>query len=305
MALVDWLERLPKARKVWFEIKNEKPTSTGFHRGEMLRAAIIQNGWRVHELMNEVKPGDCIVHVDTIPAGRSIIGMSIVNGNCKHRGGRYQIPLRDFEPIELSLDNFIGNNKRKLRGIIDETNPSKFPFRRQGKDSVAIAENYFREASSELVKLIVGELGGTASNGDTGSENHPGKRERLIEVYARDQTLVNELKQLYKGRCQLCGSEPFDGRFGDLLEGHHIDWLSRGGPDTRDNLVLLCPSHHAAIHAADRVLFDLDRLVFEFQYEPPSPISLAMTTNYSVPVRLDLHLKAQQKKEPYARAANG
>jgi hypothetical protein len=67
MALVDWLERLSKARKVWFEIKNDEPTSTGFHRGEMLRAAIIQKGRRVHELMNEVKAGDCIVHVDTIP----------------------------------------------------------------------------------------------------------------------------------------------------------------------------------------------------------------------------------------------
>lgn len=144
------------------------------------------------------------------------------------------------------------------------------------------------------MRMIVGELGGTAGGRDADDDSHPGKRERLIEVYARNQALVNELKQLYKGRCQLCGSKPFDGEFGDLLEGHHIHWLSRGGPDTRDNLVLVCPSHHAAIHAADNVLFDPKSLVFQFQYEPPSPRSLGMTANYSVPVRLDLHLK----KEP-------
>jgi 5-methylcytosine-specific restriction protein A len=49
--------------------------------------------------------------------------------------------------------------------------------------------------------------------------------------------------------------------FGELTEAHHIDWLCRGGQDTMENLILLCPNHHAAIHAKDPT-FDRGRLEF-------------------------------------------
>lgn len=45
MASVDLLERVSQARNVWFEIRNAEPTSKDFRREEMLRAAIVQNGW--------------------------------------------------------------------------------------------------------------------------------------------------------------------------------------------------------------------------------------------------------------------
>ena len=32
--------------------------------------------------------------------------------------------------------------------------------------------------------------------------------------------------------------------------GARIQWLSRGGDDTLENLMLVCPNHHAAIHHA-------------------------------------------------------
>jgi hypothetical protein len=105
----------------------------------------------------------------------------------------------------------------------------------------------------------------------------PQKRERLIEVYDRDQTLAKELKRLYGGECQICGSAPFNGVFGDVSEAHHIQWLSRGGQNTLDNVILLCPNHHAAIHSADPE-FDRDKLEFQFGSK-------------AVPVRLNRHLK--------------
>jgi 5-methylcytosine-specific restriction enzyme A len=68
---------------------------------------------------------------------------------------------------------------------------------------------------------------------------------------------------MYEGCCQICKSVPFKGQFGSIAEGHHIDWLCRGGKDTLDNLILLCPNHHAAIHAANPA-FDRSRLEFRF-----------------------------------------
>jgi hypothetical protein len=48
-----------------------------------------------------------------------------------------------------------------------------------------------------------------------------------------------------------------------LCHGHHIQWLSRGGDDALDNMVLVCPNHHAAIHADDAP-FDYGTLSFAF-----------------------------------------
>jgi 5-methylcytosine-specific restriction enzyme A len=74
---------------------------------------------------------------------------------------------------------------------------------------------------------------------------------------------IQQLQDLYGGRCQLCMFDPY-GRFGfRLCHGHHIQWLSRGGEDTLENLVLICPNHHAAVHHDDAA-FDYSTLSFTF-----------------------------------------
>lgn len=67
----------------------------------------------------------------------------------------------------------------------------------------------------------------------------------------RDRRLALELRDLYDGACQLCDWAPRRGYGADLCEAHHVRWLSRGRPDTLDNLVLVCPNHHRAIHRLD------------------------------------------------------
>jgi 5-methylcytosine-specific restriction enzyme A len=52
-----------------------------------------------------------------------------------------------------------------------------------------------------------------------------------------------------------------------LCHGHHIQWLSRGGEDELDNMVLICPNHHAAIHRDDAP-FDYATLAFTFSRAP-------------------------------------
>lgn len=79
----------------------------------------------------------------------------------------------------------------------------------------------------------------------------------------RNKRLVQELQELYEGRCQICLWSPVI-KYGDhICHGHHIHWLSRGGEDNKDNLVLICPNHHAAIHRCDAPL-DYRDLTFNF-----------------------------------------
>lgn len=52
------------------------------------------------------------------------------------------------------------------------------------------------------------------------------------------------------GRCDLCGQKaPFDKKDGTpYLEAHHVVWLSCGGEDTIDKIVVLCPNCHRKVH---------------------------------------------------------
>lgn len=79
------------------------------------------------------------------------------------------------------------------------------------------------------------------------------------------------LRERYQDRCQLCTWCGRDHYRRALCEAHHIQWMSRGGTDALDNLVLLCPNHHRAVHAADAVL-DFADLAFVFEEGRREPL---------------------------------
>jgi hypothetical protein len=79
----------------------------------------------------------------------------------------------------------------------------------------------------------------------------------------RSKKLVQELQDLYEGKCQVCLWNPLT-EYGDYIcHGHHIHWLSRGGEDSKNNLIIICPNHHTAIHRCDAPL-DYKDLAFDF-----------------------------------------
>ena len=85
----------------------------------------------------------------------------------------------------------------------------------------------------------------------------------------RDRHLVLALRELYRGRCQVCAWDPPTGYGVELCEAHHLRWLSRGGADAATNLVLLCPNHHRAVHRCDAPFDWADRaFVFGERREP-------------------------------------
>jgi hypothetical protein len=89
------------------------------------------------------------------------------------------------------------------------------------------------------------------------------RRYLMTEVVRRDRDLVEQLRELYSGECQICGWAPRRHYRAELCEAHHVRWLSRGGDDALSNLVLICPNHHRAIHRCDAP-FDFGNNAFVF-----------------------------------------
>jgi hypothetical protein len=108
-----------------------------------------------------------------------------------------------------------------------------------------------------------------------GREADAARRRYLFETVdvKRARRHVELLQKRYAGRCQICLFDP-RARYGRrLCQGHHIQWLSRGGEDELDNMVLICPNHHAAVHQDDAV-FDYDGLRFRFANGLVEPLKL-------------------------------
>jgi len=79
------------------------------------------------------------------------------------------------------------------------------------------------------------------------------RKSSMTSYFTRSSEVVRITKKRANGICQLCGqAAPFSDNHGNpYLEVHHIEWLSRGGPDSTDNTVALCPNCHAKMHVLD------------------------------------------------------
>ncbi|MFN8470564.1 MAG: HNH endonuclease [Caldilineaceae bacterium] len=89
--------------------------------------------------------------------------------------------------------------------------------------------------------------------------------DRLIEQPVRSRSLSRQVHDLYEGRCQVCGFDPLLQYNVGACEAHHLVYLSRGGEDSLDNLVLLCPNHHTVVHRTNAP-FDFQDLTFVFAH---------------------------------------
>jgi 5-methylcytosine-specific restriction endonuclease McrA len=79
----------------------------------------------------------------------------------------------------------------------------------------------------------------------------PKRMSQTSTAYHRNPDVVAEVLPVAKGVCQLCKSPaPFKrastGK--PYLEVHHRIWLARGGDDTVENAIALCPNCHRKAH---------------------------------------------------------
>lgn len=78
----------------------------------------------------------------------------------------------------------------------------------------------------------------------------PELTEVTTRVYKRSPYVVAEVLSRANGKCQSCKRDaPFLKEDGTpFLEVHHIEWLSRGGDDSVENAIALCPNCHRQAH---------------------------------------------------------
>lgn len=78
----------------------------------------------------------------------------------------------------------------------------------------------------------------------------PGTRHVVSTTHERNPYVVQYTRHRANGVCELCNSNaPFTNSKGEpYLEVHHIKWLSKGGDDTIENTVALCPNCHRKMH---------------------------------------------------------
>jgi predicted HNH restriction endonuclease len=85
--------------------------------------------------------------------------------------------------------------------------------------------------------------------GDISESESPERAPTEIYRILRDTDLARKIKLLHKNLCQLCGNALplFDGT--SYAEAHHIKPLGRphNGPDVAENIIVLCPNHHALL----------------------------------------------------------
>lgn len=77
-----------------------------------------------------------------------------------------------------------------------------------------------------------------------------GERTVTSTQHERDPYVSMLTKRRANGFCELCGMEaPFqDAKSQPYLETHHIEWLAKGGEDSVENTVALCPNCHRKMH---------------------------------------------------------
>lgn len=93
-----------------------------------------------------------------------------------------------------------------------------------------------------------------------------------------NQSIVTQLKNLYRGSCQICGFNPALDFGVNICEAHHISFFSETQNNDASNIIILCPNHHRLIHKL-KPDFDPEMLVF------------IKNNKEILPVNLDYHLK--------------
>jgi 5-methylcytosine-specific restriction protein A len=125
--------------------------------------------------------------------------------------------------------------------LVDTLAPAPIP-EEAFNQATATRERKARKLSEDDLRKRVGTI-----------NKFPSKRAVTGIRYETSEELKELAKRKANGKCMLCGNNaPFEDRNSQpYLEAHHIVWLSKGGPDTENNAVALCPNCHRKMHILD------------------------------------------------------
>ncbi len=274
------LPQILEYQNAFVEITNPIHGGKGWEVGTCLWTSVYdKRGKEFWKSLKEIREGDLILHLVKIKDNKTKrfrhhwIGISIASSSVflseeeppqkpkNDRGAPYQrINLKNFVPFSrpLLIDDFFIEYKKKLREYSEE---NKFYSHSNRKIPWQVAQNYVLPCSKEVynlfsdfsikhnISIVWGEQNilPTATEPSYPDLASPGRVDTIISRIIRDTILSRELKREYKWKCQICGLSiplPNGNKF---IEAHHLIPLggSHQGPDTKTNMILLCPNHHS------------------------------------------------------------
>lgn len=139
----------------------------------------------------------------------------------------------------------------------------KFPLTLKDTDSLiekTILDSYKKKETIFVSKLSEKDIAKRAklnsrlnkirSEKLIGTKYHTKNRFVKTQIFERDIIIAEYVKKIAHGYCQLCNQlAPFiDDSGKPFLHSHHIEYLSKGGVDTIENSIAVCPNCHAKIH---------------------------------------------------------
>lgn len=110
------------------------------------------------------------------------------------------------------------------------------------KSGLYLIQNKFEDAKIENDKVKIFGEGQTLPVDHAGP---PSKIQATITRYIRDTAKTRILKLKYENKCQVCNYQIIKPNNEYYSEVHHIWPLQNEGDDDFDNMLVLCPTHHA------------------------------------------------------------
>jgi len=260
--------KLKQGQQAFIEITNPIHGGEGWHLGYALwsptRNKAGADRW---SSMREVKPGDIIIHsVKNKGSLYRFFGIStaktsyletdvepLIPGRyAKEKGYKayYKVLLTNYRSFDKTP--YVKDFLEKYRSQLSKYHGSFFD-----RDSMYIVQKYLVKLDEEIFDMIIEYLESQdtqipqqADTQDVFSEGEdyhlPGKVKYVSERVIRDTKIVNDLKEKYNHKCQICGKTIVLPSGKLYSEGHHIKPLSgvHRGPDVKNNIIIVCPTHH-------------------------------------------------------------
>ena len=128
-----------------------------------------------------------------------------------------------------------------------------FPLRTVADDTTVDSASYQAYVDAQTKKAKVLSTRDLKIQASSRSSKTAASRNVNSKTYIRDPYISEYAKRRANGICQLCQKPaPFADKEGKpYLESHHIVWLSKGGTDSIENTVALCPNCHTKMHVLD------------------------------------------------------
>ena len=271
------LPEIINGQRIFIEITNRNHGGAGWEFGTWLWSPVNDRGdahaWAI---METISIGDIILHLVKIENAYHWYGISIVNSELAQVNEQPPAPGRwaDMLPYQrINLTNFYRIDAHQpitdffelydaqLRQILHQFDFGQF-YIEYGQDGpLRVSQRYIARCPMELYQLFnmfsndlhfnpvfhINRIAPTTYEPQNPDDNIPGRVPTLVSRIIRDTELSRMIKSDYNRRCQVCGESIALPNHNLYVEAHHLKPLGgdHRGPDVRENIIILCPTHHA------------------------------------------------------------